>query len=64
MQWFTYEIFRTIKNGALIVKLELKFKMMNEEIFFEFDKYLNKYNMSITDVLENLIFALDRSDRL
>lgn len=46
------------------MKLELKFRMMNEEIFFEFEKYLNKYNMSITDVLENLIFALDRSDRL
>ncbi len=36
--------------------------MMNEEMFFEFEKYLNKYNMSITDVLENLIFALDRSE--
>lgn len=46
------------------MKVELDFEMMNDEMYIAFEKYLKKYDMSVAKVIENLIFALDRSNRM
>ena len=46
------------------MKVEIDLHQCSEEMFKAFNEHLNKYEISIGDVLESFIFAMDRSGRL
>lgn len=46
------------------MKVEIDLPQCSKEMFDAFNEHLNKYDISVGEVLENFIFAMDRSDRL
>ena len=46
------------------MKVELDLPQCSKEMFDAFNEHLNKYQISVGEVLENFIFAMDRSGRL
>ena len=46
------------------MKVEIDLPQCSREMFDAFNEHLNKYHLSVGDVLEDFIFAMDRSGRL
>lgn len=46
------------------MKIELDLHKCSKEMFNAFNKHLNKYDISVGEILEEFIFAMDRSGRL
>ena len=46
------------------MKVEIDLHQCSKEMFDAFNEHLNKYDISVGEVLESFIFAMDRSGRL
>lgn len=53
-----------VNQGVIRMKVVIDLPKCSKEMFDAFNEHLNKYHLSVGDVLEDFIFAMDRSGRL
>lgn len=46
------------------MKVDLDLQKCSKEMFDAFNQHLNNYQISLGEIIENFIFAMDRSGRL